>query len=373
MTLRERILAVYRGDVPDCVPFMLDLSHWFYHRTHRPWDLSQAYEEPEYALIDEHKRLGAGFYVPNLGSFYAVEYTDGVETETIKIDHDGQPEIIWRLHTPEGSIERRRIWHELTYSWPISAWGIHSEQDLRVLARALSSRRFRFRPDRYQAWVERVGDMGVVYLLPGYSGMGYLLNYWMGVEEVMYAAADWPHLLRETVDRINANNLEMIDALAAAPGEIVIMGDNFSSDIQPPHFFAAWSRNYYAEAIRRLHKAGKYVAVHIDGQLRGALNMFAEIDADCADAVTPKPMGDLTPEQCRCEAGPNFILSGGVSPELWLPNVPLEEFKAAVRAWLRLRTTSPRLIAAAGDQVPPGAEEERIIVMRDLVEEEGRY
>ena len=33
MTPRERILAVYRGKRPDAVPFMLDLSHWFYSRS----------------------------------------------------------------------------------------------------------------------------------------------------------------------------------------------------------------------------------------------------------------------------------------------------------------------------------------------------
>ena len=32
MTMRERILAVYRGETPDVVPYMLDLSHWFYHK-----------------------------------------------------------------------------------------------------------------------------------------------------------------------------------------------------------------------------------------------------------------------------------------------------------------------------------------------------
>src|ERR1017187_1088201 len=38
MTTRERILAVYRGQTPDVVPYMLDLSHWFYHKHHRPCD-----------------------------------------------------------------------------------------------------------------------------------------------------------------------------------------------------------------------------------------------------------------------------------------------------------------------------------------------
>lgn len=151
------------------------------------------------------------------------------------------------------------------------------------------------------------------------------------------------------------------------------MLDNFSSDIQPPHFFDEWSRPFYQEAIRRLHAAGKYVAVHIDGRLSGSLGMFAEVGADCADAVTPVPMGDLTPQQCRDEAGDDLILSGGVSPDLWLPRVDVEKFNDAVIRWLDLKKRSGGLIAGAGDQVPPGADEDRIKIMRDLVELHGRY
>ena len=90
-------------------------------------------------------------------------------------------------------------------------------------------------------------------------------------------------------------------------------------------------------------------------------------------AATPIPLGDLTAQQCRDAAGKDFILSGGVSPDLWLPNVDVEVFKKAVLAWLALKKHSTRLIANAGDQAPPGADEERIEIMRDLVDEHGRY
>jgi uroporphyrinogen-III decarboxylase len=101
--------------------------------------------------------------------------------------------------------------------------------------------------------------------------------------------------------------------------------------------------------------------------------MIRDVEVDCVDAVTPTPMGDLTPVQCREEAGPDVILSGGVSPDLWLPDIGTEAFKEAVVEWLNLRKSGPRLIANAGDQVPPGAVEERIAMMRELVEEYGRY
>jgi hypothetical protein len=113
--------------------------------------------------------------------------------------------------------------------------------------------------------------------------------------------------------------------------------------------------------------------VHIDGRLRGAIGMIRDAGADCGDAITPAPMGDLTPSQCREEGGPNFILSGGVPPNLWLPEVPREVFEKSVLDWLELKRYGPRFIANAGDQVPPHAVEERIEIMRDLVEKHGRY
>jgi hypothetical protein len=373
MTLRERILAVYRDKTPDVVPYMLDLSHWFYHKNRFPWDLSAAYEEPECELISYHKRSGAGFYIPNLGAFYSVTYGPDVQAAVRKEQHNGVPEIVWRLETPMGVIERRRMWEDASYSWAITRWGVQSENDLRILGYALGSRSYAPLWERYRAWVEEVGEMGVVYLSAGYSAMGHILNYWLGVTGTAYAVADWPLTLREVVDQINDNNLKLIDLLAASPAEIIIMGDNFSSDIQPPRFFEKWSRAYYAEAIRRLHAAGKCVAVHIDGRLRGAIAMIRDAGADCGDAITPSPMGDLSPRACRDEAGPHFILSGGVPPNLWLPEAPRAAFEQSVLDWLELKRGGPRIIANAGDQVPPGAAEDRIEIMRELVERHGRF
>lgn len=371
MTLRDRILAVYRGECPDAVPCMLDLSHWYYHRNRRPWDLSRAYLEAEHDLIDYHRRAGIGFYMPNLASFYETHYPPEVRASVNK-SPDGR-EITWTFETSHGRIRRIRRWEDQTYAWGIPEWGIRTETDLRVIGDALEGCTFTPRWDRYRAWTDYTGDTGVVYLPAGYSALGQLMHYWMGVEGCIYAAIEWNRLMHETVERINAANLRLIDLLAQSPAEIVILGDNFSSDIQPPYFFDEWSRPYYSEAIRRLKKAGKYVAVHIDGRLRHYLRIFAELGADGADAVTPAPMGDLDPEQCRAEAGPGLMLSGGVPPDLWLPETPREVFEAAARRWLALRRESPRLILNAGDQVPPGAEEARIEILRDLAEAEGRY
>jgi hypothetical protein len=373
MTLRDRILAVFRGQRPDVVPYMLDLSHWFYHRHGLRWDISTTYEEPERALIDYHKQMGVGFYMPNLAGFHAAEYPADVSVTVEKRGTPAIPEIAWRIATPLGAIQRVRTWNQQTYSWGIRQWGIQNEQDLRVFAYAMRSRCFRPHWDRYRQWVDYVGDSGVVYMSLGYSAVGHLLNYWMGIEGFVYATCDFPDALHEAIDSVNHNTLELVDLLCQSPAEVIIAGDNFSSDVQPPSFFNTWSRPYYVEAIRRLHAAGKYVAVHIDGRLRRAIGMIRDAGADCADAVTPTPTGDLTAAECRAEAGEQFILSGGVAPNVWLPDVPEEQFAGHVRAWLAQKDCTFRFIANAGDQVPPGAAESRIGLMRELVEQYGRY
>jgi hypothetical protein len=371
MSQRKRIEAVYRGETPDQIPFMLDISHWYYHKNRMPWDLSKSYDKPEYDLIDYHKKNGVGFYLPNLGAFFETSYPDDVKTN-IEKSEDGKA-ITWIFETPIGKIERTRIWEDSSYSWGIRDWGIKTEEQLKILAYALSRRSYRFLPDKYQAWTDYIGDCGVCYVGSGYSGMGQLLSYWMGIEGTAFATFDWPDTMMEVIEQVNDNNLKLIDELAVSPAEFIIMGDNFSSDIQPPYFFDQWSRKFYTEAFDRLHAAGKKVAVHVDGMLSGSIKMMWEAGADCIDAVTPPPMGDLNPQQCRDEAGSDLILSGGVSPDLWLPNVDTAVFKKAVLDWLELKKQSSRLIANAGDQVPPGAVEERIEIMRDLVDKYGKY
>lgn len=373
MTERKRLLAVYRGETPDRTPFFLDLSHWFYQKHGIPFDLSVPHLEPEWDLIAYHKKVGAGFYVPNLNSYFDVTLPPDVVATTTKEMTPQGPEITWRIETPIGAIERKRQWEEQSYSWNVSQWGVRTEQDLRVLGYALS--RYRYQPawERYAPWVESLGDYGVVYMSIGYSAMGHLLGYWMGIEGTIYASVDMPSVLHEVVDQINDNILNCVDMVCQGPAEVIIMGDNFSGDIQPPRFFKEWSEPFYREAIQRARGAGKYTAIHIDGRLKGILKCFADLGASCADAVTPAPMGDLTPRQCREEAGPDMVLSGGAPPNLWLPEVSDEAFKQSVLDWLEIRKLSPRLVANAGDQVPPGAPEYRIEMMRELVEKHGRY
>ena len=374
MTPRERILAVYNGQKPDRVPYMLDLSHYYLHRFHLPWDLCNGYPKPDTGLMDFNRRMGAAFYCPQQTHFWDVIFPRDVKSTAETRTVNGRPEIVWRFETPLGSIERIRVWEPRSYSWAIKKWGVEDERDLEILTYAMSSRRYAAIPQNYEDWVDYIDEDGLVYVNTAYSAMGYLLHYWMGPENTIYATYDFEDLMEECVRKINENTLEMVRMIASEfSAPVIIMGDNFSSDIQPPSFFEHWSRDFYAEAFRIFHDSGKKVAVHVDGKLRGCIRMLREAGVDAIDAVTPGSVGGCTAREARAEAGPDLILSGGIPNELWYAYSPVEKFEEAVREWLSLKEISPALIAAAGDQVPPGAEESRIFRMGELVAEYGNY
>lgn len=374
MTPRERILAVYNGETPDRVPYMLDLSHYYLHKYNLPWDLCNGYPKPDTGLMDFNRKMGAAFYCPQQTHFWNVSLGDDVKSTAETRVVDGVPEIVWRFETPIGAIERIRVWEQGSYSWAIKKWGVTDEKDLAVLAYAMSSRRFSAIPQNYKEWADYIGEDGLVYLNSGYSAMGYLLNYWMGVENTVYASYDFEDELEECVRKINDNNLQQIEMMASQfDAPVIIMGDNFSSDVQSPPFFDRWSKDYYAKAYEIIHSYGKKVAVHVDGKLKGAIKMMKDIGVDCIDAVTPGSVGGCSPLQAREEAGNDLILSGGIPNELWYDYSDLADFEKAVKDWLALKDISPALIMAAGDQVPPGAEESRILRLGELVAEYGNY
>jgi len=370
MTLRGRALAVYRGETPDVVPWFADLSHWHNATRGIQW-VPFGNAARDITMIDLHREVHAGVYL-NMGQFFDIVYDDNVR-ETRELLPDGVT-TSWRLETPLGEIEERRHFEEVSYSYNITKRAVVTMQDVQVYRYAMTHRRYIPRFERYAAWSDLCGDLGLPYATFGYSGLGFLISRFMGIERTVYALSDQPTVMKEVIDEVNENCLQGLDMLCQGPQDVVLLGDNFSSDVQPPRFFEQWTGAFYREAVRRIHAARKYVAVHVDGRLRKLLSKMADVGVDCIDATTPAPGGDLTPEACREEAGTDLILWGGIPPSLWSrTNKSDEAFVAAIHRWLALRHKSPRLVLGPGDQVPPDTDKYRIEMVAEICEKHGRY
>lgn len=366
MNERERLICVLQGKTPDRVPWFADLGHWYRSEAGVPWNLfTVSNATPE--MIRLHREVGAGWYV-EVGSLHDEHY-DGVERER-RLEGDEAIEI---FHTPIGSLTMIRRWNERSSSWDIVKHLVETPDDLRILMYAVEHKSFIPRYERWQQIEQLAGDIGLGFPGLGYTGLGSLISYYMGVMPTIYALTDEPELFAAYIQTYNAKHMELVRLYSESPAPHLIFTDNLSSDVQSPALFRAYSLNHYRNLASCLHAAGKTVSAHIDGRMHGLLGLLAEAGIDVADACTPKPNGDLTPQQIRAQAGPDLILMGGVSPGMWLPQTPEPVFIAHVREWLDLRRHSPCLIQSAGDQVPPGTKLQRIKLMAELVDTYGRY
>ncbi len=368
MTPRERVQAVFQGRQPDQVPLMLDLSHWYKKNRGAPFDLA-GYSAVEQGLVDLHKEVGAVAYC-EMGAFYSL-YSDDPE---VRLETETTGGVFTtRLATPLGTLHEERVFNPISYSYGIRKHLLSSPDDFPIVEYLMKRLQCRPKWDYYRQWQQALGEWGYPYAQLPYSGSGYLIARHFGVEKTVYALLDEPEKVKSVVKSINACNLRILDAILDGPFETLIISDNYDSNVQTKAFFDAYVRDHYAEVARRLHERGKTLAVHVDGESCGALKWLAECGVDCADALTPCPMFRQTPEQMRAEAGPNLILSGGIPATVFGPGATDDQFVDCVRRWLELRLASPRLIMAAGDQVPTEAPLYRIAMLAELVAEHGRY
>lgn len=369
MTPRERIKAVYEGRTPDQVPLMLDLSHW-YKKNHNVFFDLTGFTQVDHQLVGLHQKCRAALYCET-GNHFDIYYTD--ETVQSQAWTDDQGVFHTKISTPLGTIAEERVFSPASYSYHIRKWLVQNMSDLQVLQYALQRRKVRRRFDRWQAWTDAAGELGFIYTFLSYSGLGYLISRYMGVENTSLAIYDHPAELEKFVHIVNETNLTLLDEIMDSPFEVLIVGDNHDSNVQSPRLFKRFTYDYYLEIAQRLHRHGKYLAVHVDGEMRGLLRLLDQCGVDCIDAVTPWPMFSLTPEQARQEAGDRLILSGGIPATIFSSLATDQEFIEVVRRWLDTRMQSSRLFMAAGDQVPIDAPWRRIEMLAELVEQYGRY
>ena len=368
MKPNERVRAVYQGRPTDQVPLMLDLSHWYKKNRQVPFNLA-GFSAVEEGLVALHRQLGAVAYC-EMGSCYTLTSDDpDVRQETSTTDGV----FTTRITTPLGTLHEERVFNPASYSYGIRRYLLQSPEDFAIVEHLMARLRCRPKWDYYRAWQESLGDLAYPYAQLPYSGSGYLMSRYLGVENTVYAVLDEPAKVGRLIAAINGCNLRILDTLLDGPFETLLISDNYDSNVQTKGFFDTYVHEYYTEVARRLHARGKHLAVHVDGESRGILRWLAECGVDCADAVTPHPMFAQTPAQMRTAAGADLILSGGIPATIFGGRSSDAAFIECVKRWLDTRLASPRLIMAAGDQVPTDAPFERIAMLPELVAQYGRY
>jgi hypothetical protein len=363
---RERILTLLSGGVPDRVPWFGDLAYWSGAMEARGQVPKGWQSTPDYYRF--HRELGVGFYLQGYFAFRAVTDPEVVIKEGS--DSHGR----WRsVRTPLGTLEEEWRYLPEAYAWAPFRHLINTPADLPVLR--YWCEHTHYVPDLEEAVrrQEMVGDLGVVLCyLPRTPFMQWVAEY-AGIRNIVDLWMQAPDEFEETLRVMERSQDQAAEVAVTVPADCLMIPENLSSEVVGRRFYAQYVRPCEEKWVARIHAAGKYAFIHMDGTLKGLLAQVGSVGYDVIEAVTPEPVGDMPMRATRSLAGPQPILWGGVPGIYFTPLVSEAEFERHVCEMLEVMVADRRMVLGVADQVPPDALRSRVARVVELVERYGQY
>ena len=382
MTHRERILAALRGRPVDRLPWVPRLDLWYNAHRYR------GTLPPRWAgasLPEIAADLGVGLHAV-IPDFLDTEEPEEVYDRALGLDHVRNRPFRVRFRRTERLVYRDGDETRVVYRTPageLSAKLVYTEQMRRdgitimhatervvkslgdydrvaALFEDLEVERFE---TAYTALREEVGDLGVAVAFGSVaaSPVHHLLKELVPYDRFYYDLHDHPELIRRTAERMAGYYAEVLGACVASSAEVVLHGANYDVMLTPPRIFEAHILPHLARWAARLHRAGKLLATHTDGENDGLCELLKQSGIDVADAVCPAPMTRLSLRAYREQLGPRVAIWGGVCSSSVLPQCFTEEqFEAHLDDVLSAVGDGRRLILSIADTTPPDASLERL-------------
>ncbi len=363
MTHQDRLLAPFRGEVPDRPAWVADLGYWYPAARDRGL-LAERYQGPKgYDRL--HRDLGVCMYYGRGGAVYRAGYVDGVEAGTK--EQGGIRERWWR--TPSGEISDRWEFIPGAYCWAHVEYAVKSVDDLRVVQEMFARLRYEPAPENFLRASEALGDDGLPISPVPRGPLAALMTDWCGVTTTCYLIADEPEAVEDTLAIIEEATEPAFEIVADGPAQLLHWCDNLDSNTYTS-LFDRYMRDCYTRRLQRLHAAGKWVVTHLDGFVRGLLPKLVEVGFDGIESITPRPVGDVEIEELRDLCGSDdTILWGGIPGAMFAPPWTAEQVREHTLRLLDALGHNGKLIIGTADQVPPDGDINLCRVIADTIEE----
>jgi hypothetical protein len=217
--------------------------------------------------------------------------------------------------------------------------------------------------DGYLARCAEVGERGVVvgYLLGTACPIHHIMKELMPVEQFFYAATDYPERIERLAEQMEPFYERLKEIGASSPAEIVLLGANYDDSITYPSFFERRILPALRDYAETLHRAGKYLMTHTDGENRRLLPLYLRAGFDIADSVTPYPMTRVRLEEYLETFSGRITIWGGIPSTLLCPDsTPEDQFRRSIDAMLERYGRQSRFILGVSDMVTADADFDRL-------------
>lgn len=341
MTSRQRLLAAYRGQEVDRLPFWAKI-------TNPTWRLSQPkhiQDLADRALLDYIH--ADGLFVLPAGVCVICPHVSVEKTQT---DHT-ETRV---THTPDGDLIERWTLDRLTQSWHPREFPVKRRADIARLRWVYTDVRVEADEDALASAAGRhdqIGQRGLTKVWTGTSPLMHLVEHVIGPVNTTYMLFDHPDEMEELIELMQAVGRARVKLIAErTPADLVISGENTSTTLISPEQFEKYCYRHLCEYGRLIESAGKLHELHMCGQLLALLEKIDTIPATSIEAFTSPTLGNTRLADGRRRA-PSKTLVGGTNVNVWL--WPAERIQEYILAELAACDDNRRTILTTAGVAPP--------------------
>jgi hypothetical protein len=345
MTTRQRMIAVYRNEIPDRVPVGIYdryLPRGTCERMARELGLGIIETYPLVSLLAPPWHLQPGFVSEVKGADLRVGYawSDGRRVETRTYE------------TPVGAVTQRTIPDPSYGSDWIQEFYVKRTKDYKILTYLVEHTVFRRQEDGLQGRIANLGEDGVVLGRIDRTPYQKALIELAGPERFLIDLQTDPGPVKELLDAIRRRQEEALDLALDSAVEVIWQPENLTSDMTPPAAFAQYHVPSYQGCSRRLREAGKRYAVHMDGRLRALQGLIARSPVDAVESFSlPCVGGDMTAAEARAAWPDKVLLPNFPASLCGRPDAKIEAFVEGLLDEMGAET--PWMLQFSED-IPPG-------------------
>jgi len=275
--MKERMLAVIRGEKIDRVPFVQ------YYNMVNP-------NEDAWNLIGRN----------NLGLLKWTQVhqfiTPDCVSEKIKFERNGIKGVRHIIHTPVGSIFEEVFYEKIIGGGSIKKHFIKEKKDYEVFLFYLKNIIVKENLDSFTNDLKLLGDDGLPHISLGRTSYQQLWIQWILIDDLCQSLIDFPDLMEEVIRTMNHihRKIFLIVRNVAKRYNIpyVIFPDNITSPMIGEKYFRKYCVPVYNECAEILEGTGTLIGVHMDGDLKALWNAIGQSKVRVIDSLSVLPDND---------------------------------------------------------------------------------
>ncbi len=401
MTKKERILMAMRGETPDMLPYVPRFDLWYNSNSYRGtlpkrhqgrthdeiaraegWALHKVIPELlEVVDPQENVTRGIGLYSLKENG-YKINFSPNVKLEVQKSRQGAEEATRVEYHTPKGVVSTKEVINEemreagVSITW-VQEHAIKRPQDYETWASIFENITVTPDYDRYRAWQQRIGDDGVAVMMATFSAspVHHIQRDFLDATEFFFHYNDHHREMRRLAEAIGLVYEQILKVVGDSPAEVVLWGANFDDMITYPPYFQKEMTPWLRKASEYLASKGKLVICHCDGENQGLIDVIADSGMHVAEAVCCAPMTKLAIDTyyerwCRSD---KLTLMGGLVQSLLSPaTASLDDLNSYLDQFFKAVAPGKRIIMSVADTTPPNADFERLVLIGERIDKEGR-